>query len=144
MAYLVAIDPGKATGVAELYPDNTFESAIVDTDGAYRLLEFWMTGPKESLPDAIICEDYLVTQQTIQKSRQNYSLELIGVARFVCSWRDVPFILQTPSEAKSFATDNKLKKLGWYKSGAGHDNDASRHLLVYAINNGVIKPEVFI
>ena len=35
----------------------------------------------------------------------------------------------TPS--MTFATDDKLRRLGWYKPGKGHANDAARHLLLW-------------
>ena len=58
--------------------------------------------------------------------------------RYIIGWVDgqchrcrVPYHEQRPAEAKKFATDDKLKALGWYKGGFGHADDAARHLLVF-------------
>ena len=44
------------------------------------------------------------------------------------------FVRQTPAQAKSFGTDDKLRRLGWYTpTPGGHANDAARHLLAFAV-----------
>jgi len=56
----------------------------------------------------------------------------IGAMRLIADHGGVQFVRQTPAQAKSFATDDKLRKLGWFSpTPGGHANDATRHLLVY-------------
>jgi hypothetical protein len=94
-------------------------------DHAYSLV-------KRQMVDVVVCEDYIITQRTIKLSRQNMSLESIGVLRWLCSAWMIRFVLQTPSEGKGFGTDEKLKRLGWYRpTPGGHANDATRHLLTF-------------
>jgi hypothetical protein len=49
---------------------------------------------------------------------------------------------QSPAQGKTFATNAKLKKVGWYhQTPGGHANDALRHLLLYATKQGLVKAE---
>lgn len=145
MAYIVAVDPGKTTGWA-VYYEGAFSSGEMEDHMLFAdFFEGSLTmGPDFAKPTAIVCEDYIVTPETIKKSRQNYSLELIGILRWFSHQAEIPFKLQTPAQAKKFATDDKLKKLDWFKGGKGHADDASRHLLTYCVNSGIIQPEVFL
>ena len=90
--------------------------------------------------EAVVCESFIITNATLTKSRgENWSLESIGALRFLCTQHEVPFVLQTPARAKSFSTDEKLKRIGWHTAGKGHATDASRHLLLYAVSNGLLE-----
>ena len=60
--------------------------------------------------------------------------------RFVAREYECGFTLQAPSDAKAFASNNKLKLMGWYNTGKGHANDAARHMLVYTVQNKIIDP----
>lgn len=80
----------------------------------------------------VICESFRITQETIRKSRQTASLEIIGVLRWLASSHGHKFVLQTPADAKRFMTDAKLRSLDWYSpTTGGHTNDALRHLGLY-------------
>jgi hypothetical protein len=48
-------------------------------------------------------------------------------------------VMQSPSEAMSFATRDKLEKLGWWIPGKQHGQDAAKHLLKYAVDQGLIE-----
>jgi len=86
----------------------------------------------------VVCESYIVTANTLKKSRQNWSLEGIGVFRYLARTSDAEFTLQSPADAKTFATDEKLKAMGWHVPGRDHANDASRHLLLYCLKRRII------
>lgn len=125
---ILAIDPGLATGIAKWW--DGFESWIdphpaVETT-LTRLIPFM---------EAVACETFTITARTMTLTRQNEPLELIGVVRYLCRRADVPLFMQAPSDAKTFVPNLRLKHVGWYKPGAGHDNDAARHLLLYFANH---------
>ena len=130
---ILAIDPGMMNGWARWedddltdYGEMDHEEFATDVFQSLTLLGPW---------DAVVCEDYLITIQTLKKTRQLYSLHLIGFFKYLCRIMDIPFILQTPAEAKSFSTNDKLKALGWYfPTPDGHQNDAIRHLMLYLVN----------
>ncbi len=138
---IVALDPGKETGWARLSVGyDTFASGQLPW---YDALYFIHETLKQGFKPIIVCEDFIYTRETLKKSRQVWSTEGIGVLRFLTHQYECEFILQTPSAAKSFATNTKLKKIGWYKPGKDHANDAARHLMVYAVGHGLIPVHAF-
>lgn len=137
---VIAIDPGLATGFAVISDGHDFLSTeIVGTleflDAFVALIDSTVEREWE-----VICEAFIVTDSTTKKTRQNYSLEIIGAVRFLCHQRMIPFELQTPAQAKTFSTDSKLRKLGWYRPAKGHANDAARHLCLYLIRHNRLDP----
>lgn len=136
MRYVVAIDPGKMTGWARL-SDTRFESGQLPWyDAMYFIHETLLQGWAKM---TIICEDFIYTSATAKKTRQTWSTEGVGVLRFLAQRYGQEFVLQSPSSAKSFSTNDKLRKLGWYTPGQDHANDAARHLLVYSVSNGLVR-----
>ena len=66
----------------------------------------------------------------------NWSLELIGVTRWLCMYYGKELVFQSPAEAKGFASNKRLKAVDLYfPSAGGHQNDAVRHLLTYLVGN---------
>lgn len=136
---IISVDPGLATGVATFnLASRQFKSFECESPEKFM---HWINYEMElSFISAVVSESYIITPETIKKSRQNYSLELIGVLKYFC-WRyHIPFTLQSPTEGKSFGTDEKLKKIEWYTPVLGHGNDAARHLLTYCVKNKIIDP----
>jgi len=134
---IIAIDPGAVTGWAEFRegrPLRTLEIA-----GRHSVYEEFIWGTEESWyirgDTEVVCEDYIISARTVKVTPQKDPLYIIGWLEGECHRCNIPFTLQTPSQAKSFATDDKLKYLGWYTpTKDGHANDASRHLLTYLVN----------
>lgn len=132
---IVAVDPGKVTGIATY--GEVFTSWQEPTwhavDRIFGMLEY-AAGGGHALPiEAIVCESYVITAATLRKTRgENWSLESIGALRWMSNRHGVEFVLQTPADGKRFGTDDKLRKIGWYNpTPGGHANDAARHLLTY-------------
>ncbi len=127
---ILAIDPGKKTGWAVLTLNGTYtggEGLLHDILAAVETLLI------EGRRPIIVCEDFIFTTATAKKSRQTWSTEGIGVLRYLAARYQVSFIIQSPNSAKNFASDDKLKAMGWYHpTEGGHRNDAARHLLLYA------------
>ena len=128
MKYL-SIDPGLTTGVAWFDDDFGFESREIA--GRYDLYDF--VAPLVALCPklTVIIERWDVRKDTFGKSAQEDARYIIGYIDGICQATGVPYVEQRPAEAKSFASNAKLKKLGWFQGGEGHADDASRHLLVY-------------
>lgn len=134
--YIVAIDPGKMTGYA-LYDreEGKFSSYETSFDDTCRYLASHAATWKEDL--LIVSESFIITVQTAKNTQSPWSLELIGVARYISralTGRDL--ILQAPATAKRFASDDRLKTMGWHVPGKGHANDAARHLLLTLATRG--------
>jgi hypothetical protein len=137
---IIAIDPGKATGYAVYHPEyasyDSNDNFVSDEyDDQFVFLDFFNS--YASKMDEVVCEAYIITPETLRKSRQNYSLEIIGAVKWICHRLEIPFTLQTPAQGKAFGTDEKLKRIGWWSPGQGHANDAARHALTYAVSKGI-------
>ena len=129
---ILSIDPGKVTGVAFMLPSGVVSTREIE--GRYDLCHWVIDHHSQLCIDALVCEDFVISQRTIKTTPQKDPLRIIGWLDIWCEKKDVEFVLQTAAQAKSFATDAKLRHLGWFTSeGEGHANDASRHLLVYLV-----------
>lgn len=142
--WIMAVDPGKTSGLA-LY-DRTaesFESFELDFD---RTCSTALENAQSKGTDLlIVCESFLITQQTPKNTQAPWSLELIGVMRFLsrtyCG-RDIT--LQAPASAKRFSSDERLRSMGFWTRGKGHANDAARHLLLTLAGRGWLDHSVLV
>jgi len=99
---------------------------------------------KESI-DQVVCERYIVSGQTGKYSPANWSLEQIGVLKYLCEKHGAAFTLQNAADAKRFATEDKLNMMHWKKiRGKGHARDAQRHLLLFLVKNDLIDDRVLV
>lgn len=140
---LIAVDPGKTTGVATWYLDRAFEEPMAtQIEGSLDFCDYVHALLAGHYDDdiVIICEKYTINAGTLKKSRQYDPLEIIGTLRWFAHQYEIDFVLQSPAEAKRFATNDKLKKIGWYTPGRDHAADAMRHLLLYSVKNGHVNP----
>lgn len=131
MTHVLAIDPGEATGWAFLYPDGHIEAGeLVDpllfcdwSDSMLNVMDRY----------TVVIEAYDITAETAKKSRQYAPLKIIGTVEWLCHTYGHDFVI-SPRAAKGFATNDKLKAVGWYTpTPGGHANDAVRHLLNYQV-----------
>lgn len=138
--FLFAVDPGKVTGwswwkVGDAEPVTGED----EFDPFCSLAEGWLeTHGRDTL---VIVESFIVTPQTAKKSQAPWSLEVIGVLRWLASKYRAGFEMQKPSEAKSFVSNERLRKVGWWhRGGEGHARDALRHLLLAGVRHRVVDP----
>lgn len=145
---VIALDPGLNTGMAVLQArsDGSEAFTALEFGGDWQQLLDGMVNevlPRlQTLNARLVGESYTVTAETLRKSRQSFSLELLGMARGFCALANATFIdPQSPADAKKFSTDAKLKRIGWWTpTKEGHANDAVRHLLLYGVRAGLIDP----
>lgn len=137
MTVIIALDPGKTTGVA-VWNDGEFEALELNFDQTCTYVEKMAERYGDELK--MVSESFIITQHTAKNTQATWSLELIGVFRFLQrKWvSEDPLRLQMPSAAKRFSSDNRLRQMGFWTRGKGHANDASRHLLLYMATNGFI------
>ncbi len=130
---IIAVDPGVATGLVVWDHDmrEILEALTLDQFETCSKLEDLLTADYE---EYLVIERYNITTETIKKTRQTASLEIIGVARYFADNYSHPFIMQNASDAKDFITDSKLRKLGWWDR-SDHIRDAMRHLGLYLAKN---------
>ena len=133
---LLAVDPGKMTGYA-LYDTNNDRFMSAELPHFEFLVEAERILLEESIY-TVICERFVITKATLEKTRQPWSIEQIGCLRYRCQTMKIPFYLQTAAEGKAFSTDTKLKTIGFYTPNSKHANDAARHLLLWMASHGYI------
>lgn len=137
MNTIVAVDPGKLSGYVKAQINySTGELKIIEyleLDQQSVCLKVEKDIEDEDVSE-IVCEDFIITVETAKKKETRYSLEIIGLIRFLCNKHGVYFTLQTPQRAKTFSDDQRLKDLDLYiKGGQGHHRDAMRHLVLYLV-----------
>lgn len=110
--YVLGDDPGYRTGLAlvDLLSDEC-ESWEIQFDDAGPFLEELIARYRP----AIGCEAFIINVNTATNSQAPWSLEGIGIVRFLAKKYGCPFKIQSQSSAVSFAPDPLLKRLGWYK-----------------------------
>lgn len=132
---LLAVDPGLLTGMAfidisDRMAPKPLAALEADPPAFFATAESTITKYADDL--VVVCENFLITERTAKLSQAPWSLMYRGVLEFLCWKHSVPFVLQTPQETKAFASDDKLKKTGfWHVGGEGHANDAYRHAMKY-------------
>lgn len=135
--YVFSFDPGKMTGWALC---NTATMAVDcgedDFDLYCERVEHWFGHYGEQLD--VVGERYTITAATAKKTQQPWSLEVIGVTKYLAHKFGCGTVtLQAPADAKKFATNDRLRAMGWWVPGtAGHDKDALRHLMIRLVNQG--------
>jgi hypothetical protein len=127
------VDPGKCTGYVIWNSGERTEGEL----SAERFLELADQLISAGDVDAVVCERYIITVRTAQLTQAPWSLEQIGVLRFLCKKHGIEFHLQNVSDAKKFGSETRLTNLGWKRPrGGGHARDAQRHLLVFLVRHG--------
>jgi hypothetical protein len=128
---VVWLDPGKMTGWASMDEYGNFSSGQSNFEDMAGAIESWCVifGPALWLG----WERYNVTQGGGKTGTPEYSLEMIGVAKWLCYHHGVTTLKAMPSSARKLGDELKLKRLGWRRPGMVHANDAASHLLAWAL-----------
>lgn len=145
MRYVLAVDPGKASGIA-LFQFSTGEPELI-WSGEYQQNEY-AKPIREAIYAAqtlgyaidITCERFTINAQTVKNSQAPYSLEQIGILKQIMMDNGLDhekIAFQSPSDAKAMFPNPALKKLEyWHKGGEGHALDAIRHGLLRCVKTG--------
>lgn len=153
MADIVAVDPGKTTGWV-YWDGEKREIHHFQTSGRFNFyygFHEWLCAGRDLFSPIIVVEKFVITPSTAKMSQQPDALLITGWLEAESLLREGVFDnTQKPSDAKGFMTDDKLRKLGWWKKpGAAWDHalDAARHLGLYLsrtepwFNNLLLKGE---
>jgi hypothetical protein len=149
---ILAVDPGKMTGIAFLVwsgvpresPEAvlTTEADEVEFPGVIKSV----LAQKNNFTEfKVVCEQFTINLQTAKKSQAPFSLEQIGVLKYLCREAGIDTIaMQSPADAKNMFPNPKLKKLEiWHKGGEGHALDALRHGLLLLVKSRWIPAALF-
>lgn len=141
--WIIGLDPGESTGLFGLRVDQSnvdcflrFQGdsteALHRLENAIRDIAVWHEGV------LIAGERYTTTDRTGKRSSQPTPLRVLGAAEQLSyQYTNVEFTLQSPADAKKFASNVRLRELGFYTSAdlvkrpdANDVNDAARHALL--------------
>ena len=143
MRYVLAVDPGKATGMA-LFSLESGQEPVLIWSGEFQQEEY--ANPiRDTLATYgdtldVVCERFTINAQTVRNSQAPYSLEQIGILKqclMDAGRKPDDIYFQSPADAKAMFDNKKLKKLEyWHKGGEGHALDAIRHGLLKLVKTG--------
>lgn len=139
---VLAVDPGKASGIALISRESDSEP-VLELSIEVTQLEFANPIRKilaEYEEIDVVCERFLINQQTVRNMQAPYSLEQIGVLKqLMIDFNKNPdaIFMQKPADAKNIFPNDALKKLEyWHRGGEGHALDAIRHALLRLVKTG--------
>jgi hypothetical protein len=133
--FVIAVDPGNVTGIALTLPGGGVTADECSPYAAVNLVE-------TQQPSVVVCESF--TPRAGVRTWQPDALYTIGALRYICERDGIEFVLQSPADAKRFATNDKLATIGWrHPTSGGHAEDALRHLLLISIRRGWVDPVLF-
>lgn len=134
---LLCIDPGKTTGWA-IFNYGAYENAghvpMADTDN---LAVFLAKFVNKAEPTHVVIEDYRVQggKEKAHIGKALFTPLLIGRFHQYLDMNEIPFTMQTSSQAKAFARNKMMLEMG-LKLGGGlsrHAVDAIRHGVYYLL-----------
>ena len=137
--YILACDPGESSGLCLVRRD-PFELLWSDEldwiHNARKVDETLRELGGENVD--VVCERFTITAQTAKNSQQGISLEVIGQVRLLASAHGAGQItLQSPADAKKFASNPRLRALeAWHVGGGGHALDSIRHAILRLTRTG--------
>jgi len=140
--HILAVDPGKATGLALFRRvDGEEPELLMSSEADFRSYVSTIRSVFSEHPNVeVVCEKFTINVQTAKKSQAPFSLECIGALKVVMLDNGLePDSLryQLPANAMSMFTNEKLKTLEyWHRGGEGHALDAIRHGLLYLATSG--------
>lgn len=136
---IIAVDPGRTTGIAGIYWEEGansitwfVEQASIE-EGLKDLLDRFFYHD----PEWIICESF---QYRRLPKVDLTAVEIIGALKFYAELYMFPGLHFQPPGTKTMMDNDKLKALEMYSKGKPHANDAMRHLLNFVITGKAGEP----
>lgn len=140
--WVLGLDPGLTTGWALLRlpgDEEQLECGERPFDETCHSLEMVLAALRHQRV-VVACERFNVGQQTAKNAPAPWSVEVTGVARFLCGKYGAELVIQQRNAAKKFATNDRLRALEWYERGQPHARDAARQVLLYLSEGGFLSP----
>lgn len=139
---VIGIDPGLLSGVAAAVipeQDSPAEQLMSDEQPWQEAVTTVIRLADEWPGAVIVMEAFIITQATVRKTFEPWSLYSIGALEYAMHLRgrSSSTVLQSPATAKRLVDNRLLRALGlWHRGGAGHANDALRHIAAFALGHG--------
>ena len=147
MRHILAVDPGKASGLSyftwdggDAEPEMLWSIEVQQHEYADPIRKAFAFSQSNGARLEVVCERFTINAQTVRNSQAPYSLEQIGILKQIMMDNgrapdDIYF--QSPADAKMMFTNEKIKKLEyWHRGGEGHALDSIRHGLLRLVKSG--------
>jgi hypothetical protein len=130
---VISLDPGGTTGYVVWKYNAWTSGALGPADHHWQLYQF-LTEQSGGGSITIVCERFENRGNDFAKLMSN---EYVGVVKawYQSHYLYCNLVMQGSSQAKDWATDNKLEILGLAKHKTKHAKDAMRHLVYYVCNS---------
>lgn len=139
--FIVWHDPGLLTGVAVYDLENgRFESGQYGPDDLRRKLDEYKVRCGGRM--AVGYEQFIVTSAGPRSSTPVHAHRAIQIICGFAKQEAIPLLKPQPSSARKLGSVVFLRRLGWYKPGQGHANDAAQHLLSDLLKRTPIPSEI--
>lgn len=125
---VIGVDPGETTGLF-VYDSDSGSHDHEQLRGTEYVLQ-WVNDRVDIADTEIAMERFVLGTNTARYTRHPQTMHVIHAIDSLFSTSHVTVTLQTASEAKSFAPNALLRRIGWYARSMPHANDAARHALL--------------
>jgi hypothetical protein len=139
--FIVWADPGLLTGLAwyDLEADRFGSGQYAPNELVRKVDSIYQVAGSRM---AIGYEMFINTSGGARTSSPQHSHKAIAQLAEVASQYRIPLLKPQPSSARKLGNVVYLRRLGWYKPGRGHANDASQHLLAYLLKQKPVPAKV--
>jgi hypothetical protein len=138
---ILSVDPGTSSGWCIVKSDAPTVLSAYGQMGPYELTD-WLHIALAAC-DEVVIEHFRVGQRTAIAAKDiGDTLDIEGWVKLEAKRRRLPVTMQSPADAKTFSTDDKLKHLGWWSLGQLRNNrdvrSACRHMLKYLVDKNLL------
>jgi len=146
MRHILAVDPGKATGLSYFIfdgqndPEMLWSKEVQQHEYAQPIRDAFRYSQSQGAKLEVVCERFTINAQTVRNSQAPFSLEQIGILKQIMmdnGRTPDEIFFQSPADAKAMFTNEKIKVLEyWHRGGEGHALDSIRHGLLRLVKSG--------
>lgn len=130
---IIGVDPGKTTGLLFFVDGVVKEQLQIAAEDVTPYVRGWLEQLAKTHAQAytvLAVERFQTGAQTLRASRQPDAANVIGGLTDLAREFGVRMIKQNPGDAKKLGSHDRLRKIGWWKVGQDHANDAASHALL--------------
>lgn len=137
MTVILGLDPGESTGWSVWEYGQTFAPQElahgIIAGGLAGFIRWWRLNIDEGAWDEVVCESFRLDGRTDFPNVTPLRIE----GALAVLWPETHF---QPNTMKLHLSDRKMKELGLWWKGPGHDRDSMRHVFAYLKTNRRHRP----
>lgn len=128
---IIGVDPGGMTGVArfnDIIGMPSFWAHQVPGDQASTYLDTLIQDAAKQGDLVVACERFFTGKNTIKKTRQTITQDVIGAVQLSCQKYGVECVMQSAADAKKIGAPILLRTARMWTPAHRHANDAAAHI----------------